>query len=458
MISLKTIRVGWLSALALLIGFLLYKAIVPTGFISYHSDFLHYNYFISELTPTDRVRNTTQVIGEPVYFFLRTPRPFRTATIILNTSHLPPIVEVGICRDKAQWQFERQPLYVRDLEELARHSHLLTDGDLVLWQRQPTYNSISDFFDNLPPSDRIATYNYALPTSFQLSDYQPYATPRNFMVGARGSYLISTYSDGQPIKMKFAFQNLESNLSHDMVITVYNEGGQVIQSETVTEFRPEVKIVTPALIPGAYQIEFKAGDEIITSAIETVQSRWAFVHNVWLADTGRRNFSLMTDGSYLKAQTINPTHLQTIGVNEQSLAISETYRQFTLDFLNQRRESKKLEFATDDVMIATDGVIALSDDELFNSMPYSYHPGLDVDTVGVDYLLGRYRIKGQTQLKPSVTFNLSTACLDNGRYPFLIAAPGVSAEEPLEVKDITVQLHGQNVWEFLNTVWNRLKR
>ncbi|MBU4375493.1 hypothetical protein KKH38_03260, partial [Patescibacteria group bacterium] len=98
-------------------------AIVPSGKISYvRRDFgispPNYNYFISKLTPEDRVALTSEaklpagslaswkITGDPVYFSLRTLRKFDKAKLTLKykNENALPIIEAGILADSVVWR------------------------------------------------------------------------------------------------------------------------------------------------------------------------------------------------------------------------------------------------------------------------------------------------------------------------------------------------------------------
>ena len=104
----------WLI-LAGIVSWLLYMAIVPSGQITYVSDFSSSNYFIKKLSPAERVEipvnGVQNIIGDPVYFSLRTPRRFDSAILTIkykNETGLP-IIETGVLVDKKIWRYDLEP-------------------------------------------------------------------------------------------------------------------------------------------------------------------------------------------------------------------------------------------------------------------------------------------------------------------------------------------------------------
>lgn len=206
--TVKIIRTIWVSMLLTMVGFLMWKFVAPFGIMHYDTDFSKYNYFISELTPKDRLitvgkQRENMVQAEPVYFYLKTLRPFTSAEVTVHYSHPSSLMELGICRDKAHWNFERQPIYFNTLEELASTNQVSIENGLLFWQKEKKYNSITDFINNPPSVEKIGVYNYNLPVVFSLNDYKSLNAPQKFMLGAKGSYSLVTYSKGEPINLRF---------------------------------------------------------------------------------------------------------------------------------------------------------------------------------------------------------------------------------------------------------------
>lgn len=119
---LKIIRLSWILALILLMAWLLIQAIVPWGKITYETNFKKPNYVIGRFLPADRVvlsDGWPSLKAEPVYFTLFTPRLFSKASISFDFEGPAELIKLGLCRDKALWNYDLKALSDQPLEKLA---------------------------------------------------------------------------------------------------------------------------------------------------------------------------------------------------------------------------------------------------------------------------------------------------------------------------------------------------
>lgn len=461
--QIKAIRLIWICCLVVIIVFLLWRAIVPSGSITYSTDFGSYNYFISELSPQDRLQVSTgdvynKILAEPVYFYLKTPRPFQSAEISFAYEDASPLLELGICRDKKSWNFQRLPIYFEKLEELALSDKTIFENGVLLWQKEKKYSSLEDFIKNPPSLENIGVYNYNYSPTIVLPFYQPLSEMTEFNLGARGNYTLSTYSNGQPIEIIFKVTQKDINISPSQItVTVYDRENNIIQTFQTTSLEPEIKLITPPLVSGAYRIEFKADNNIETESLITMQRKLSFINYVWLADLSRNNFSVFTDVTNISAQTINPKKLQSLKVNNQILEILETYNQFSLSLNDQTRKIKEIKIEKDDIILAGDGVFALSQDALFNPLPRQFSNKINLSESNLDYIIAGYEPIGlQKTGQRTVNFDLNQACLDNGRYPFIISAPQIDRNNPVTISKISINVTGKTLFNFIKSIWKRI--
>ncbi|MCX6796691.1 MAG: hypothetical protein NTW06_04320, partial [Candidatus Falkowbacteria bacterium] len=167
--SIIKFRIILWSLLGLVVLWLLYMGIVPSGKITYDTDFKNDNFFIKKLTPAERVdeikRNvppslfqsfgeaSQKIIGDPVYFSLRTPRRFNSANIEIkykNNSELP-IIETGVLVDKIVWRYNTKPIENRVIDQLSVKWNMIKSGETIFLQREKKYKSVEEFLKNLPP-------------------------------------------------------------------------------------------------------------------------------------------------------------------------------------------------------------------------------------------------------------------------------------------------------------------
>ena len=463
MISIIKIRYIWMSLLAIVVVGLLYKAIVPQGVISYVSNFSKYNYFISEFSPRERIEKDSEgllrlLVAEPVYFYLRPPRSFETVSVTVSYKNPAPLMELGICREKNSWNFERQPLYFKKLEELVHNQHVLQENGLLLWQREKKYSSITEFINNPPKRESIALYNYSLPSSIGIPDYKLYDVPKEYEVGLRGAYSFLTYSTGEPLDMTFSLLNEDVDHEQPVIFSVYDSQGSTVFTETIslnqkTVNQPiviEKQVVTNQLTMGTYRVEIKTSDNVITSKIKTMQSRLAFLNRLSFTKDSRRNFVIFSDATNLQAQTLDPQSVQTITINNDQLHISETYKQFSIILQDQTRLVKEIKLEHDNVVLAGDGVFSFSPTEIINPLPRQFTNKTDLEKSDIDFVLAKYEVLGLSgPFSRTVHFDINPTCLDGKGIPFMIAAPEMNPEKPIEVSTLAVTFTGKTLFDFL---------
>jgi 5-hydroxyisourate hydrolase-like protein (transthyretin family) len=461
--QIRAIRLIWVGALAGVVVFLLWKAIVPLGSITYSTDLGEYDYFISELSPKDRLEVSAhniynQIKAEPVYFYLHTPRPFQTAKVTLNFENAPPLMELGICRDKKNWNFQRLPVYFKKLEELALSDQTILENGVLLWQKEKVYSSVDDLKQNPPTLEKISVYNYDYSPSVFLPSYQSSPVARDFKLGARGNYILSTYSNGEPLDMTFTINQKDTTAAASTIsVTVYDQQNEIIKSLEGKSTDSQIILTTEALAVGAYRLEFKADNNIETDTVRTFQTKLSFINYVWLTNLSRSNFSIFTDATNVSVQTINPEKLQTLQVHSQALEIRETYNQFSLPLEDHTRKIKEIRFEKDDVMLAGDGFFALSSEDIFESSPRQFSNKIDLATSDIEYIIAGYEPIGLNSTgERTVNFDLYQACLDKGRYPFIISTPQVNEHKPVKISKITVTVIGKNLLEFIKSIWERI--
>jgi hypothetical protein len=489
---LKLRIVLWI-VLAGIVGWLLYMAVVPSGKISYVYDFKRSNYFIGKLSPKERVKpvnNGSQVVvGDLVYFSLRTPRKFDKAVLTLKyktveTRHAVetrhgaslPIIEAGILADKTIWRYDLKPIENKIIDRLSLAWDMIEENGVILLQREKKYKTINEFLNNVPPRDEIALYNYDLKTNFILKDYAPMELSSGYPelsseinYPLRGDWQFYTYIKDEDLDFTFNFQDLNKNKDSDEIDLYLYYNNQLIDSRHLNDDgisetggkitnRGEIKLKLTNLPEGVYKIELRANDDIITKNIITKQKKLAFINKLWLARGNNSQIILYTDSREIKAQTINPGSLQTIKVSDSELVIDETYKQFSVDVEADATELSSvasIALEKDDVILAGDGVFSFKEDSLINPKLKKVDANLDVDRGGVNYILANYRIpqdEGEWKVARA-EFDLTKAYSEDGKYSFLISIPGLRADDEIddsiEIGGIRVDLEGRSLVEKL---------
>ena len=494
---------------------LLYMAIVPSGKISYvRRDFgispPNYNYFISKLTPEDRVALTSEaklpagslaswkITGDPVYFSLRTHRRFDKAKLTLkykNEGDLP-LIEAGILADSVVWRYDLRPIENKTIDQLSLAWDVISEGEAILLQREKKYNSIDEFLNNMPDNKEIALYNYNLAQKYLLPDYEKSNENLILDCALRGAYQFYVYikdpassGAGEDLDLDFVFQDLNKNNDADPIdINLYYDN-QLIDSrhlddDGITSPQPsnlpegahkvelrgyrELKFKTANLPEGAYKVELRVNNDIITKKISTAQSKLSFINKIWLADGCGENIILYTDSRKISAQTTNPVKLQTVLIQGKELEINETYKQFNI---TADENISEIRLAQDDVILAGDGVFSFSQNALISPGFKKINVDTDINKESINYVLANYSAPKESDgwKTASAEFDLSKAYREDndfqigtsGKYGFIISIPGLRADDEVEdwveVGEIAVELEGRSLWEKLKQFFNNYK-
>ncbi|MCK4554646.1 hypothetical protein KAU19_06855 [Candidatus Parcubacteria bacterium] len=482
------------------VGWLLYMAVVPSGKISYTYDFTKDSYFIKKLTPEERVKpivgGKQTIIGDPVYFALRTPRRFNKARLTLKYRHNKdtecpighsvsgciPVIEAGILVDKTIWRYNLQPIENRIIDELAMAWNVINENGIMLLQREKKYNSINDFLNNISVKisenqwSEIALYNYNLKQEFLLADYAPInnAAETNIegeipesslqYLSLRGPYQFYTYIKSEDFDFIFSFYDLNKNQDSDPIDLHLYYDNQLIDSKHLDDDgitddsgaladERSVEFHLANLPEGVYKIELRVNDDIITKSITTKQQKMAFINKLWLADGGNNDINLYTDSKLINAQTVNPGSLQTIKIISSApsaaaalgaINIDQTYKQFSATVSSS---TTKLTLEKDDMILSGSGVFSFSRDSLINPNFKKVDSYLDIDNNGINYVLAKYDLPMEENATPNLPkgnsggqgwkiafaeFDLTKAYREDNKYSFLISIPGLRADDDMD--------------------------
>ncbi len=482
----------WLI-LAGVVGWLLYRGVVPGGKIEYVYNFSRPDYFIGKLTPAERVEaiqdGTQKIIGDPVYFSLRTPRRFDQAKLTLKyrneaETNFPVgnlvstgLIEAGVLVDKIIWRYDLKPIKNQMIDKLGLAWDKMEENGVMLLQREKKYNSIGEFLNNLPGRNEIALYNYQFApgeAEFLLTDYAAGEEEKCLGHSLRGAYQFYTYIDNEELNFKFSFFDLNQNGDSDPIDLNLYYAGQLLDSRHLADDESparQLDFQAGNLPAGVYKIELRANDDIVTDEICTAQTKLALINKIWLWENGGQEIDLVTDSRQLQAQTTNPASLQTLKIRtlsssrdyDQTLDVGATYKQFSLDLAGN---DNMIILAAGDVILAGDGVFSFSLDSLMNPDFKKVTPNLDINQAGINYILAGYReprSAGEWKIA-TAEFDLTNAyredvrsgLFDSGQYGFIISVPGLSAEDGvddwLEVDEIKIELEGKSLGEKLKGI------
>lgn len=459
-----------LSLRLILVAFLLwlfYLALVPSGRITYNYAFTKPSDFIGVLAPADRVEKpnsgTQKIIGNPVYFSLRTARPFDRAkvTITYQNPHALSNIEAGVLVDKALWRYDTKPLANHLIDQAIASGAwgLLEDGSTLLLQKSENYNSIQEFLAKLPAKNQVALYNYDLASNYRLTNYQATSTPLVWSQPLKGNYQFYTYLKQEALALDFSFTDLNENKDPDPVeVSLYDELGNLVATKSLADDAlatgssktRSLNFQQAALAEGVYKVEVKANSDIITERISGNLSRLAFINRLWLAASSKP-INLYARGAALSFQTINPASRSLIYMNQEVIDLGQTYRQFSST--GDCGELCQLKLPVGDVIIAGDAVFSLRADQLLEPR-FTKLASRSTIPAGVKYILASYtKPKANTGWQEAtVDLDLSQAYREQGKYSLLLSIPSLSAEDEVKdsllIKNIQVELVGKD-WRAL---------
>ncbi len=475
--------------LAIVVIWLVDRAIVPSGQVSYVYDFKKDSRFIYNLTPKERVATvddlSNKIIGDPVYFSLRTPRKFETAKLTLvyeiEEAKLPsgslasiPIIEAGVLADKIVWRYDLKPMENKIIDQLSTVWPVIygSNGEILLQRPAATssaqakkYNTVDEFLKNLPDSSQIAAYNYTLKTKYKLPDYQASKQENKIDYQLRGAYQFYTYIKNEILDYQFDFTDLNLNKDGDPIeINLYYEQG-LIASRRFNDTGPggdtgqalsrgKIDFNVPNLPEGIYRIELHVNDDIVTKQIITKQTKLAFINKIWLTGEAK-DVNLVTDSLAVSAQTQNPASLQIVKIGDKDLDLAETYKQYSQ---TTGKNISLIKLAKADVVLAGDGVFSFSQESLINPALKKVDQKFDLNQSGINYIIARYtNPQWQNQWQVSqAEFDLTKAYTEFGKYTFLISLPGLKADDQVNdavlLKEIRIDLTGKSLWQKIREV------
>ena len=469
------IRIVLWGTLCLVALWLLVKAVVPSGEITYIQNFKDDSYFIPKLTTAERVEKSdgsVKIVGDPVYFALRAPRSFDSAQLTLRYKNLSglPVMEAGVLADKTVWRYDLEPLENQIIGQLAESWHTISSHGLVLLQREHQFNSVDEFLNDLPDLDRIALYNYDLKTNYILEDYEPSGAPGalscNVSAALRGTHQFYTYIKDETLDFTFTILDLNKNQDSELVeVSLYfdseliasqdlSDDGIETDSGEIKDDR-ELALKLANLPEGVYKIEIKANDDIVIKNICTAQSKLAVINKLWLYKDERQDIELFTDSRSLQATTIHPDSQQSIRAGANELIIDETYRQFSTEVKKATATDflARIHLAKDGVVISGLGTFSFDFERHINPAIKRVDSHLDINADNIDFILARYHgieQDGEWCLA-TAEFDLKAAYQEKGKYNIIISIPGLRADDDVDdyivVDEIKIELKVKTLWE-----------
>lgn len=417
------------------------REVVPSGTFSVEHAVGDASPFIDRLLPDGRVTAEGVITDDPVFFFVHPHRHFDTveAEVWFQNDGVP-IVELGALGNVEAQAYDLKPLQNLIIDNLG-WLRLERDG-LVLLQREQTYTSVADFLRNPPPRAEIATYQADLEKPFVLEGYAPSAEARTIDVSLRGYHEFKTYVKDETLSFDVAYMDMNRDEGADPVtFVVTNAAGEPVgdarasdDGDVTNAARPSglsrVALSVPNLPEGAYKVQMQASRDIFWRTITTTQQKIVFLNNLFLADDvgyrpEPRAVSFWTEAKHLAFSTRHVEGTQTVRTGAQASVVEQPYARYTLDVAADG--VARVDAERGDLEVVTDGHVAFAPEQYFNPDPVRLAYNTDLDRLGVNYVLARYRSPeqvGDWQVA-RVTFDTDRMVLDEGTWKFVFSTAGI---------------------------------
>ncbi len=449
---LKLRLVLW-SILSLAVFSFVFLAIVPSGHIVYVNNFSKNFFasqtFIEKFTPPERVENGNgfiKISGDPVYFSFFSPRKFEQARVTVKYQNLNeernPVLELGLLMDKTVWNYKLEPLENKTLENLAATWTKISSHGLTFLQREKKFNSLDDFLKSDPQRNDLALYNYDLKTKFTIAGYQADSKWRSYPT-LRGAYQFYVYIKDEDFNLKLSLARAENLSVADEAILVLSDaaGKEVFKKDISADMKIDLNL--PQLPEGAYKVELRTGDNILTTALASTQSKLIFVNRVWpMTPT-----EIFSDNKNIKVRTVTPASLGEIEFGAQKFTLNKTYEPF--DFtLSADQNLNRIKTAFPDLIIENNGLFVFSPEQYFNPDFKRFSVGLDLSKI--NYILADYQAPAVIvgDKVATVDFTLSNAYREFGKNSFMLSLPGATASDTaIIIKEVKIELWGKTLWE-----------
>jgi hypothetical protein len=463
----------------LLAGLIVWFKVLPLGHITYSKNYLKgFNLmggkgFIGLLTPTERIikDSKSQIIGDPVYFSIFTPRTFNevklTITYKPQLSSKTPIIETGVLVDKTVWRYKMAPLQNDIIDNLTGWSSL-RDGNLLILQRQNIFKDVSSALTSLKKSNQVAWYNTPELSenisSFNTVAVSPFSKISIPLRGTHQFYFVGNSKMAKQVSLELSDLNIDKD-TDNVEISVYDGTVKVYSNIIVDTYGNELstqsrdfnfKFDVPLsnLDNKLYKLEIKASDDIVIRQILSAPSALSVVSRLNLAAAPNKPLSFWTGSSYLQITATDPAGCQIVNFDSQDFNIPEAYQQFEIS--SNKIGLKEVKISKTSLIIENNSTFSFTPSSLLdtNSKQVDRHFLLNNQT---QFIIANYttpKILENGWRQAIVTLNTKDAYREKGKYSFIVSVPGLSLakEGSLEIAEIKAEFVGRNLFDKLKEI------
>jgi hypothetical protein len=413
-------------------------------------------------SPASRIRTengNTKQIDNLIYFSSKMPFNFDRAKVKIKFKN--PSIEQQILlgyKDQYLWHYNSQIL---DAPIINNLNWKKIGSGPYLYQKQPTYSSIDDYFNHPPENKVLGTFDYTDDSRLQpkivIPNYSPSASDTKIDTPLRGNVILYAYLNKEMFKMNFTKQDLNWYTDPDTAkISVYKGKDKVFDAtidddgNTTSNHKSSepqtLSIQNPGPgLPesGVYKVVIDISNDTIIKSITTNLHKIVFEGPLYLAENHEiystaikktKSNTLITN-----AQKINfisehgVSHTVTVG--KQSINID---RLNELINTNNTLPATEIQMPRSDIIVNGSGYFAFHPEQYFTPSPYKILPIRKLADINqVDYILTNYpgmpKKSGDWNITEK-TFNIKDAFIGKNRQlSWLITAPGLK-ENKVEIE------------------------
>lgn len=450
---------GFFGIFLSLFLFLLFVELDMDGERVIHARFGKHHPYVEYPLPLERVsemmkegnRSFLRLSGDPVYVNVHTPRRIYEKLFVTITYRVQniDIVEFGPLADIFSGAFDLTPLANEKLSALDWN--VLHEGDVLLYQKESTFESLADFWSNTPPIEQIATYRMDFDKPFRLNaKIQTLQQEQHIPVTLKGHHRFVTYVRNHSLELQGEVIDINQTAGKDDVEwRVYNERGEMvfverleddgITDESIHRTMREIQLKTPVLEEGVYMIELVGTSDILWKELRTRQSHFVALQSLHIVENARIPITLFTNVNDFAFSTSASSGLQTIHVNDQSVVL-ETVG------VTQRLQAfpakvNELRFSSVPLRIITEGYIGFWEEALFVPKPLAFTARLNVEERGIQYILATTTDTTIQDDWQTTTLDMPLASIidEHGNLRFAFSLQGIGEDGYLDISTITLR-------------------
>jgi len=406
--------------------------------------------FIEAPLPSDRLSEINKsehgdfktIQQDPIYISAHVPRgnyESVTAEVFFENQN-QPIIEFGPMADIFSQSFDLRPVdNLRiDNSDWARFEQ---DG-LVLLQRNNEFESISDFFDNLPNRLSIATYNYDFESAFKMDkSFATKVNSRTIPISLRGYHRYVTYlKNGQKFSLNVDITDLNNVVGEDIAeIRLRNEDGQIVVTENSADdantsddrinTKRSIHIETNDITEGVYIVELVGTSDIVWGNLTTDHKYMSFLNQIYVVDVPESGQKFYTDGKDIVVETFSADDADSILIGDEKIAIPLIQNKVSSHISESGILSGNI--LEGSIKMNIDGVFSFEKNAVFNPNPVSLSVLTDLDQRGVDFVLANYnspKVEANLSISKS-DFSLEGIVDQNRDIRFVFSTPKISENE-----------------------------